>query len=61
MWSISSQEVTALLTRLQERHKLEEIAFYLDKSYATVHKWSKGTRLPDKGDYELLKRMEAEK
>ena len=49
--------VVELIAELLTTMSIEEIAVSVDKSVATVFKWKKGVRNPNKGDYELLVRL----
>ena len=49
--------VVELIAELLKTLSIEEIAVSVDKSVATVFKWKKGARNPNKGDYELLLRI----
>ena len=57
----TKEEVNLLIESLQKRMKIEEIAVYMDRSVACLWKWKAGRGLPNKGDFELLKRLEAKK
>lgn len=46
------------MEKIKTKYSLEEIAVMTDRGYHTVHSWYKGTRLPHKGDWELIKKIE---
>lgn len=55
------QETMEIIEEIRSKgHSLEEIAFWLEKSYGAVWNWAKGKRNIDKGDFELLKKIKGE-
>lgn len=54
---MDKNEVVKLLGELRKHCSLEKVADEIEKSWGTVYLWSKGIRVCDKGDFELMKTL----
>jgi len=53
--------VVELLGRLRKVMRIEEIAYRLDKSWATISSWESGRRNPDVANVEKLEKLAQER